>query len=96
MWDDHAVELASHFFFPVLLPSRDARDRFRAKLAASGVQTTWYPALHTFTDYRDAGSAEDLPGATEAGDRHCALPLSSTMHEAALRLVVQMVRAALA
>ena len=28
-WDEHAVELASHFFFPVLLPSREARDRFR-------------------------------------------------------------------
>jgi dTDP-4-amino-4,6-dideoxygalactose transaminase len=95
VWDEHAVELASHFFFPVLLSSRDARDRFRAELAASGVQTTWYPALHTFTDYRDAGSAEELPRATEAGDRHCALPLSSTMHEATLRLVVQMVRAAL-
>ena len=42
-WDERAVELASHFFFPVLLPDRDARDRFRARLKDAGVQTTWYP-----------------------------------------------------
>ncbi len=95
VWDERAVELASHFFFPVLLPSRDARDHFRSQLAASGVQSTWYPALHTFTEYRHAGSATELPNATEAADRHCVLPLSITMHEATLGLVVQMVRAAL-
>lgn len=95
LWDEHAVELSSHFFFPVLLSSHDARNHFRAQLAASGVQTTWYPALHTFTDYSRAGSASDLPRATEAAERHCALPLSSTLHEATLGLVVQMVHAAL-
>ncbi|HXB64357.1 MAG TPA: DegT/DnrJ/EryC1/StrS family aminotransferase [Solirubrobacteraceae bacterium] len=95
LWDEQAVELGSHFFFPVLLPSREERDRFRERLAASGVQTTWYPALHTFSDYRRAGAAGELPRAGEAADRHCALPLSITMHEATVEVVVELVRAAL-
>jgi dTDP-4-amino-4,6-dideoxygalactose transaminase len=95
-WDERAVALASHFFFPVLLPDRAARDRFRARLKAEGVQTTWYPALHTFTEYRHAVPAGGLPRATEASDRHCALPLSVTMDEAAVEVVVGAVRAALA
>jgi dTDP-4-amino-4,6-dideoxygalactose transaminase len=93
-WDERAVELASHFFFPVLLPSRAARDRFRARLAADGVQTTWYPALHTFTEYRATVPPGELPRATEASDRHCALPLSATMDEGDVEVVVAAVRAA--
>jgi dTDP-4-amino-4,6-dideoxygalactose transaminase len=96
VWDEHTVALASHFFFPVLLPDRTARDRFREQLKAAGVQTTWYPALHTFTEYRHAVPASGLPWATEASDRHCALPLSATMDEAAVDIVVEAVRAALA
>jgi dTDP-4-amino-4,6-dideoxygalactose transaminase len=95
-WDERAVERSSHFFFPVLLPDRDARDRFRARLKAEGVQSTWYPALHTLTEYHDATPAGGLPGATEAGDRHCALPLSATMDETAVETVVETVRAVLA
>ncbi len=96
LWDDHAVARSSHFFFPVLLPHRDARDRFREQLKAAGVQTTWYPALHTFTEYRHAAAAGELPRAREASDRHCALPLSATMDEAAVEIVLAAVRAALA
>jgi dTDP-4-amino-4,6-dideoxygalactose transaminase len=95
VWDERAVALSSHFFFPVLLADRDARDRFRTRLKAAGVQTTWYPALHTFTEYRHAAPAGSLPMATEAADRHCALPLSATMDEAAVDVVVDAVRAAL-
>ncbi len=94
-WDERAVELASHFFFPVLLPDRSARDRFRDRLKEGGVQTTWYPALHTFTEYRHAAAAGDLRRAAEASDRHCALPLSTTMDEAAVEIVVETIRAAL-
>jgi dTDP-4-amino-4,6-dideoxygalactose transaminase len=94
-WDGQAVELASHFFFPVLLADRDARDRFRAQLKAMGVQSTWYPGLHTFTEYRNAIPSGSLPRATEAGDRHCALPLSATMDETTVEIVVETVRAAL-
>jgi dTDP-4-amino-4,6-dideoxygalactose transaminase len=95
-FDDLAVERSSHFAFPVLLSDRETRDRFRDALKANGIQTTWYPALHTFTEYRRYAPTEGLPRALEAADRHCALPLSSTMDEAAVETVVDAVRAALA
>jgi dTDP-4-amino-4,6-dideoxygalactose transaminase len=94
LWDESAVELSSHFLFPVLLPDRSARDRLRAALAAAGVQTTWYPALHTFTEYRDRAPAGGLPRALEASERHCVLPLSATMDERDVEVVVEAVRGA--
>ncbi len=48
-FNEQAVERSSHFAFAVLLRDRQARDRFRDELKANGIQTTWYPALHTFT-----------------------------------------------
>jgi dTDP-4-amino-4,6-dideoxygalactose transaminase len=95
-WGEHAVERSSHFAFPVLLADREARDRFRDALKDDGVQTTWYPALHTFTECRHLAPAGGLPGAEEAAARHCALPLSSTMDEAAVAIVVEAVHKALA
>jgi dTDP-4-amino-4,6-dideoxygalactose transaminase len=95
-FDEGAVERSSHFAFPVLLPDRERRDRFRDALKADGVQTTWYPALHTFTDYRSFAPADGLPAAAEVAGRHCALPLSASMDEAAVELVVAAVRTALA
>ncbi len=95
-FDEQAVERASHFAFPVLLADRDKRDRFRDELKANGIQTTWYPALHTFTEYQRFAPANGLPAATEVADRHCALPLSSTMDESDVETVVEAVRAALA
>jgi dTDP-4-amino-4,6-dideoxygalactose transaminase len=95
-FDEEAVQRASHFAFPVLLADRDTRDHFRAELKASGIQTTWYPALHTFTEYQHLRPADGLPAASEAAERHCALPLSSTMTEVEVELVVQAVRLALA
>jgi dTDP-4-amino-4,6-dideoxygalactose transaminase len=80
----------------VLLSNRETRDRFREKLKVNGVQTTWYPALQTFAEYRQLSAANNLRRANEAGDRHCALPLSATMDEAAVELVVDTVRSALA
>ena len=53
MWDDAAVQAASHFVFPVLAADREARDRARDALEDAGIQTTSYPAVHRFTDYRD-------------------------------------------
>jgi dTDP-4-amino-4,6-dideoxygalactose transaminase len=93
---DAAVERSSHFAFPVLLADRDTRDRFRDELKARGIQTTWYPALHTFTEYRQFAPPEGLPRALEAADRHCALPLSSMMDGSEVDTVVDVVRAALA
>jgi dTDP-4-amino-4,6-dideoxygalactose transaminase len=95
-FDDDAVGRASHFAFPVLLADRSTRDRFREALKANGIQTTWYPALHTFAEYRRFAPADGLPQATEVADRHCALPLSSTMTEAEVEIVVDAVRGALA
>jgi dTDP-4-amino-4,6-dideoxygalactose transaminase len=80
----------------VLLKDRQARDRFREELKSSGIQTTWYPALHTFTEYRRYAPADGLPRALETADRHCALPLSATMDETAVETVVEAVREAVA
>jgi dTDP-4-amino-4,6-dideoxygalactose transaminase len=95
-FDEQAVERSSHFAFPVLLGDRQTRDRFRHDLKTRGIQTTWYPALHTFTEYRRFAPPAGLPQALEAADRHCALPLSSTMDETEVDTVVETVRAALA
>jgi dTDP-4-amino-4,6-dideoxygalactose transaminase len=94
-WDERGVERGSHFAFPVLLADRERRDGFRAQLMAHGIQTTWYPALHTFTEYRDYRPPDGLPRASEAGDRHCALPLSASMEESDVELVVDAARSAL-
>ena len=95
-FDEQAVERASHFAFPVLLADRNTRDRFREELKANGIQTTWYPALHTFTEYQRFAPADGLPAATEVADRHCALPLSSTMNATDVDVVVDAVHSALA
>jgi dTDP-4-amino-4,6-dideoxygalactose transaminase len=92
-WDEEAVERATHFAFPVLLPDRAARDRFREELKEAGVQTTWYPALHTFAEYRR--SAKGLERAGETADRHCMLPLAGTMDEDAVDIVVDAVERSL-
>jgi dTDP-4-amino-4,6-dideoxygalactose transaminase len=94
-FDDEDVERGSHFAFVVLLRDREARDRLRATLSDEGVQTTWYPALHTFSEYSARTPAGGLPAAAEAADRHCALPLSPTMSVGDVDLVVDVVRAAL-
>jgi dTDP-4-amino-4,6-dideoxygalactose transaminase len=95
-FSDEAVERSSHFAFPVLLADRERRDRFRDSLKADGIQTTWYPALHSFTDYKQFTPDGGLPVAAEAADRHCALPLSATMDLEAVDMVVEAVRSALA
>jgi dTDP-4-amino-4,6-dideoxygalactose transaminase len=95
-WGEIDVERGSHFAFPVLLPNRAARDAFRAQLKQDGVQTTWYPALHSFADYEHLRPDGGLRGAEQAAERHCALPLSCTMDQDAVATVVETVRAAAA
>jgi dTDP-4-amino-4,6-dideoxygalactose transaminase len=93
-WDDAAVARSSHFAFPILLADRTARDGVRAALRAGGIQSTWYPAIHTFTEYR--GTSEDPPPrAEDLAGRHCALPLHASLSTEAVDRVVQGVRAAL-
>lgn len=93
-FDEEAVERSSHFAFPVLLADRESRDRFRDALKDAGIQTTWYPALHSFTDYKQFTPEGGLPVAAEAAARHCALPLSATMDLEAVEIVVEAVRKA--
>jgi dTDP-4-amino-4,6-dideoxygalactose transaminase len=95
VWDDTDVARSSHFAFPVLLDDRAARDEFRDALANRDVQTTWYPALDCFTEYRDHETAS-VPNVVAAADRHCALPLSSTFSEDQIEYVIDAATAALA
>jgi len=95
-FDDEAVERSSHFAFPVLVADRERRDRFRDQLKDAGIQTTWYPALHSFTDYAAYAPADGLPAAAEVAGRHCALPLSSSTTAEEVETVVEAVRTALA
>ncbi len=94
-FDEEAVERSSHFAFPVLVSDRERRDRFRDELKDAGIQTTWYPALHSFTDYGAFAPADGLPAATEVAARHCALPLSSSTTTEEVETVVDAVRSAL-
>jgi dTDP-4-amino-4,6-dideoxygalactose transaminase len=95
-FDDEAVEHSSHFGFPVLLPDRAVRDTFRDALHRRGVQTTWYPAVHLFGDYRARNPELSLPRAEEFADRHCMLPLSSSFTAAQVEVVAEVVEEALA
>jgi dTDP-4-amino-4,6-dideoxygalactose transaminase len=94
-WSDEDVAHSSHFAFPVLLADRDARDAFRGALRDRGVQTTWYPALHRFSDYRARDPGLSLPSVEAAAARHCALPLSSGTTAEEIDAVVAAVEAAL-
>ncbi len=94
-WSDEQVERSSHFAFPVLVDRGRSRDEFRVALREHGVQTTWYPALHRFTDYRALVGELSLPRVEDAAERHCALPLSASLTPAELDLVVDAVDAAL-
>ncbi len=95
MWDEPAVEAASHFAFPILFESGEARAEARNVIAAHGVQTTRYPVLHELTEYASYASYGSLPSAEAAADRHLALPLSSHTTPEEIALVVDAVRAAL-
>jgi dTDP-4-amino-4,6-dideoxygalactose transaminase len=93
-WTDDAVERASHFAFPLLARDREARDRIRDALAGEGIQTTWYPAVHGFTDYASGG--HELPATEEFAARHLCLPLSPTLAQDDLDAICEAaVRAAL-
>ncbi|HET8672437.1 MAG TPA: DegT/DnrJ/EryC1/StrS family aminotransferase [Thermoleophilaceae bacterium] len=96
VWDDDAVEAGAHFAFPVLLPDEAARDRFRERLQARGVQTTWYPAIHRFSDYREVFGDQSLPNVEAAAERHCALPMGSGFSSEQVEIVIESVQQVLA
>jgi dTDP-4-amino-4,6-dideoxygalactose transaminase len=95
MWTDDDVGRSSHFAFPVLFESGETRLRVRDALHARGIQTTRYPALHTFTELAPLAAPGSLPAAEAAADRHLALPLSSAQSDASVDAVASAVRAAL-
>jgi dTDP-4-amino-4,6-dideoxygalactose transaminase len=95
-FDDEGVDRSAHFAFPVLLERREERDAVRDQLQERGVQTTWYPAVHRFTEYRRLLGDVSLPATEEVADRHCALPMSATLEPTDLTLVAEAVEAALA
>jgi dTDP-4-amino-4,6-dideoxygalactose transaminase len=95
MWDDEAVEAGSHFAFPILFASGEARAAAREVLTARGIQTTRYPVLHALTEYAPFATMGSLPNAEAAADRHLALPLSSHTTPEELELVVAAVHQAI-
>lgn len=90
------VELSAHFAFPVMVSSRDRRNSVREAMHANGVQTTFYPALTQLSAYKPSGADGSMPVAEEFADRHLALPISPTLDEAKIGIVVDELRRALA
>jgi dTDP-4-amino-4,6-dideoxygalactose transaminase len=86
-WSEDAVRASSHFGFPILLADRATRDAFRSEMSQRGIQTTWYPAIPSLTEYRLAD--HECPRARSVADRHCLLPLSSQMTPDRVRVVAE-------
>jgi len=95
MWTDADVARSSHFAFAVQFEGGEERRRVREALAGLGIQTTRYPALHTFTELAPLAVPGSLPAAEAAADRHLALPLSSHQDDDSVDLVAGAVRDAL-
>lgn len=94
-FSEEAVGRSSHFAFPILAGSLDRRDALRAELQTRGVQTSWYPALHTLSEYSSNGPAAELPVATEIGDSQLTLPVYSSLSDEQLDFVVEQVVASI-
>jgi dTDP-4-amino-4,6-dideoxygalactose transaminase len=95
MWTDDDVARGSHYAIAVLFESGEERARVRDALADRGIQTTRYPALHTFTELAALAAPGSLPAAEAAADRHLALPLFSGQQDDRVDVVVAAVRDAL-
>ncbi len=94
-FSDEEVERSSHFVFPVLIGDRSSRDWVRQELAARGIQTTWYPALHELSAYREGADPELLAVASELAGRNLILPLHASLSDAELDLVTDRLEAVL-
>lgn len=94
MFDEDAVERASHFAYTVLFEDVETRKRVRDALADARIQTTRYPAVHRLTEF--ARYATALPHSEAAADRHLALPLSAHTTLEQVERVSAVVRAAAA
>ena len=86
---DEWVDLSGHFAFPVLVSDRATRDAVREAMQANGVQSTFYPSLTQLSVYEPAPGTAGAPLAEEFADRHMALPLSPSMGEEKIEIVVE-------
>ena len=89
MWDDDAVQAASHFAFPSWPPTARPATAHRDQLKDAGIQTTWYPAVHRFTEYRERDGWQPLPASEEVAERHYCLPMSPTLEDADLDAITE-------
>lgn len=87
-WTDDDVERSSHFAFPIVVSDMAERDRLREALSGEGVQTTWYPAIHRFSDYQARQPGLSLPNSEAVAERHFCLPMSYTLTDGDLDFVV--------
>jgi dTDP-4-amino-4,6-dideoxygalactose transaminase len=94
-FNEEWIELSGHFAFPVLVGDRGTRDAVRDALHARGIQTTFYPALTQLSAYAPADGDGSMPIAEEFADRHLALPISPSLDDERLDLVVEELRQAL-
>ena len=92
-WTNEQVERSSHFAFPILLSDGDSCEAMRRGLAELGIQTTRYPAIHSFSHYEALAPWGSLPNSESAAARHCALPLSAGMTDDKLAEVADGVQA---
>lgn len=95
-FDEDAVRRSSHFAFPILLADAEQRERVRAALRGSGIQTTWYPSLSALSEYRAARGSDAVTRSESVAARHLALPLWSKISDAQQDDVVRALGAALA
>jgi dTDP-4-amino-4,6-dideoxygalactose transaminase len=95
-FDEEWVELSGHFGFPVVVSDGNRRDSVREAMHSARVQTTFYPALTQLSAYEPSGPDGSMPVAEEFADRHVALPLSPSLDDAKIELVVEELGRALA
>jgi dTDP-4-amino-4,6-dideoxygalactose transaminase len=95
-FDEESVELSGHFGFPVVVSDGNRRDSVREAMHSARVQTTFYPALTQLSAYEPSGPDGSMPVAEEFADRHMALPLSPSLDDAKIELVVSELGRALA
>ncbi len=93
---DEWVELSGHFAFPVLVADRETRDAVRESMHAQRVQTTFYPSLTQLSVYEPKSPEDERPVAEDIADRHLALPLSPSLDEEKIEIVLNALESALA
>jgi len=93
---DEEVDHSSCYVMPVMVEDADRRDPLRELLSERRIQTSvLYPAVHTFTAYRDA-RRPSLPRSERAALTQVTLPLYPHLSEGDQERVVDAVREALA